>query len=163
MKTRGLLATLAALLGLVVLVFVLGGLPQAGTGPSPASPATTSSPVAGSPTARTAAPTTAPRAPGVANPSGLPEIKASALPSEARRVLVLIARGGPYPYARDNAVFSNFERILPRKSSGYYREFTVPTPGESDRGARRIVTGAGGEKYYTADHYNSFKFIAEGK
>lgn len=168
MKTRGLLATLAALLGLVVLVFVLGGLPQAGTGPSPASSAITSSPVAGSPAAgspaaRTAAPTTAPQAPGVANPSGLPEIKASALPSEARRVLVLIARGGPYPYARDNAVFSNFERILPRKSSGYYREFTVPTPGESDRGARRIVTGAAGEKYYTADHYNSFKFIAEGK
>ncbi|WP_445155289.1 ribonuclease domain-containing protein [Arthrobacter sp. Hor0625] len=159
MKTRRLLATLAALLGVVVLVFVLGGPPQAGTGPSPANPAPTSSSAAGSPTARTAAP----EAPGVANPSGLPEIKASALPSEARRVLALIARGGPYPYARDNAVFSNFERILPRKSSGYYREFTVPTPGESDRGARRIVTGAAGEKYYTADHYDSFKFIAEGK
>ena len=58
--------------------------------------------------------------------------------------------------------FGNFERILPRQDSGYYREYTVPTPGESDRGARRIVTGAGGEKYYTQDHYDSFKFIAEG-
>ena len=82
---------------------------------------------------------------------------------EARQTLDLIARGGPYPYSRDNVTFGNFEGILPRKASGYYREYTVRTPGESDRGARRIVAGEAGEKYYTADHYESFKFIAEGK
>ena len=67
------------------------------------------------------------------------------------------------PYERDGVTFGNFERILPRKTGGYYREYTVPTPGESDRGARRIVAGKAGEKYYSADHYESFKFIAEGK
>ena len=101
--------------------------------------------------------------PAAANPSGLPEVKASELPDEARRTLALIAQGGPYPYTRDDVTFGNFERILPRKSSGYYKEYTVPTPGESDRGARRIVAGKAGEKYYTPDHYNSFKFIIEGK
>jgi len=83
--------------------------------------------------------------------------------AEARQTLELIRRGGPYPYSRDNVPFGNFERILPAKASGYYREFTVRTPGETDRGARRIVAGAVGEKYYTADHYASFKFIAEGR
>jgi ribonuclease T1 len=97
-----------------------------------------------------------------ANPSGLPAIRESALPAEARRVLTLIRQGGPYSYSQDDQAFGNFERILPRQASGYYREYTVPTPGESDRGARRIVAGAGGEKYYTQDHYDSFKFIAEG-
>lgn len=153
MKTRRLTALIAVLLGLVVLGFVLAGIPQTGSAP----PADGRAASSGSATA-SAAPTA-----GVANPSRLPEIGASSLPPEARRVLALIARGGPYPYGQDNAVFSNFERILPRKASGYYREFTVPTPGESDRGARRIVTGATGEKYYTADHYESFKFIVEGK
>ena len=99
----------------------------------------------------------------VPNPSGLATIRESQLPAEGRRTLALIRRGGPYPYDRDGVTFGNFERILPRKSGGYYREYTVPTPGESDRGARRIVAGKAGEKYYTADHYESFKFIAEGK
>jgi ribonuclease T1 len=99
----------------------------------------------------------------VANPSGLPTIGESQLPREGRATLALIRRGGPFPYERDGVTFGNFERILPRKSGGYYREYTVPTPGESDRGARRIVAGKAGEKYYTADHYESFKFIAEGK
>jgi ribonuclease T1 len=97
-----------------------------------------------------------------ANPSGLPAISESALPAEARRILALIRQGGPYSYSQDDQTFGNFERLLPRKASGYYREYTVPTPGESDRGALRIVAGAGGEKYYTQDHYDSFKFIAEG-
>ena len=90
-------------------------------------------------------------------------MRASELPDEARRTLALIAQGGPFPYTRDDVTFGNFERILPRKPSGYYKEYTVPTPRESDRGARRIVAGNAGEKYYTADHYNSFKFIIEGK
>ena len=99
----------------------------------------------------------------VPNPSGLPVIRESQLPAEGRRTLALIRQGGPFPYNRDGVTFSNFERLLPRKSGGYYKEYTVPTPGESDRGARRIVAGNGGEKYYSPDHSESFKFIAEGK
>lgn len=113
-----------------------------------------------------AAPATAPAVqnnqPARTNPSGLPEVRESALPAEGRRVLELIRAGGPYRYSQDDQTFGNFERILPRRDRGYYREYTVPTPGESDRGARRIVAGAGGEKYYTDDHYETFKFIAEG-
>ncbi|PTT67861.1 ribonuclease domain-containing protein [Arthrobacter sp. HMWF013] len=97
-----------------------------------------------------------------ANRSGLPAIRESELPAEARQTLAAIRAGGPYRYGQDDKAFGNFERILPRQDSGYYREYTVPTPGESDRGARRIVAGSGGEKYYTQDHYDSFKFIAEG-
>jgi len=119
------------------------------------------------PTSATSAPAAAPpssaRATGVPNVSGLATIRESQLPAEGRRTLALIRQGGPYPYTRDGVPFGNFERILPRKASGYYREYTVPTPGESDRGARRIVAGQAGDKYYTADHYESFKFIAEGK
>jgi ribonuclease T1 len=99
----------------------------------------------------------------VPNLSGLATIRESQLPAEGRRTLVLIRQGGPFPYNRDGVTFSNFERVLPRKSGGYYKEYTVPTPGEPDRGARRIVAGTDGEKYYTPDHYESFKFIAEGK
>ena len=84
---------------------------------------------------------------------------ASALPAEARRTLLLIERGGPYPYARDGSVFGNVERLLPRQPRGWYREYTVPTPGESDRGARRIVAGRDGTRYYTADHYESFAIV----
>ena len=151
MKVQRLTALLALLVGLVVLAFVLTGAP--GTGTSPSGAGTTS---AGAPAAPAATP-------APANPSGLPEVKASELPAEARQTLALIARGGPYPYARDGVTFGNFERILPRKSSGYYKEYTVRTPGESDRGARRIVAGQAGEKYYTPDHYNSFTFIIEGR
>ena len=58
-------------------------------------------------------------------------------------------------------VFRNREMILPRQGRGYYREYTVKTPGERTRGARRIVAGRGGELYYTEDHYSSFKRIRE--
>ena len=97
-----------------------------------------------------------------ANPSSLPEIRESDLPAEGRKVLALIRSGGPFAYSQDDQAFGNFERVLPQRNRGYYREYTVPTPGESDRGARRIVAGGGGEKYYTADHYETFKYIAEG-
>jgi ribonuclease T1 len=97
-----------------------------------------------------------------ANPSSLPEIRESALPVEGRRVLALIRAGGPYQYGQDDQVFGNFERVLPVRDRGYYREYTVPTPSQADRGARRIVAGNGGEKYYTGDHYATFKYIAEG-
>ena len=67
------------------------------------------------------------------------------LPPEARATLALIRKGGPYPYAKDDAVFGNREARLPRQKRGYYREYTVKTPGERTRGARRIVAGKGGE------------------
>ncbi|WP_406370293.1 hypothetical protein OG788_10245 [Streptomyces sp. NBC_00647] len=100
--------------------------------------------------------------PATASPSwagGLPAVAAAALPAQARETLALIDRGGPYPYAKDGTVFGNLERELPRHARGYYHEYTVRTPGESDRGARRIVTGRGGEIYYTDDHYDSFKAV----
>ena len=168
MTTKRLSTLIGALLTLAVLVLVVAGIPRTGDSPSTAtSPAHTSAAASAGPAA-SAKPSGGPAAArptgtGVANPSRLPEVKASDLPAEARQVLVLIARGGPYPYSRDNITFGNFERVLPQKPSGYYREFTVPTPGESDRGARRIIAGDAGEKYYTADHYSSFSFIAEGK
>jgi ribonuclease T1 len=83
------------------------------------------------------------------------------LPPEARRTLELIRKGGPFPYARDGAVFGNREALLPRRKRGYYREYTVKTPGIRTRGARRIVAGRSGELFYTDDHYNSFKRIRE--
>lgn len=79
------------------------------------------------------------------------------LDPELRLTLDRIAAGGPYPYAQDDTVFFNREGRLPEKPLGYYREFTVKTPGAGDRGPRRIVRGAEGEVYYTADHYRSFE------
>ncbi|MEU5463738.1 ribonuclease domain-containing protein [Streptomyces althioticus] len=90
---------------------------------------------------------------------GMPVTDVSGLPAEARRTLRLIDEGGPFPYERDGSVFGNFEGLLPRRERGYYREYTVPTPGSDDRGARRLVTGRNGETYYTDDHYASFTAV----
>jgi len=98
----------------------------------------------------------------VAAASALPSVRAADLPTEAQHTLALISTGGPYPYSRDGVAFQNRERLLPRKAGGYYREYTVPTPGEGDRGARRIITGRFGERYYTDDHYASFRVIEGG-
>ncbi|HTJ96219.1 MAG TPA: ribonuclease domain-containing protein [Rhodocyclaceae bacterium] len=81
------------------------------------------------------------------------------LPVEARTTLRLIDAGGPFPYDRDGVTFGNYEKRLPQKKRGYYHEYTVPTPGVKSRGARRIITGSSSERYYTADHYNSFRRI----
>lgn len=90
------------------------------------------------------------------------EIAAAELPREGRTTLDLIKKGGPFPYPeKDGSTFGNFEKRLPGRERGYYREYTVPTPGAKNRGARRIVAGRDGEFYYTADHYNSFKRIKE--
>ena len=88
-------------------------------------------------------------------------ISVSQLPPEARQTLRLVQVGGPFPYSKDGAVFGNRERLLPRKPRGYYREFTVPTPGSRNRGPRRIIAGRDGEYYYTDDHYRRFKRILE--
>jgi ribonuclease T1 len=96
----------------------------------------------------TAAPTTA----------GMPAL--ARLPAEeqqaVRATLALIAAGGPLPHRQDGTEFQNREGQLPDKAPGYYREYTVETPGSPDRGARRIVAGRDGEIYYTDDHYRSF-------
>lgn len=92
---------------------------------------------------------------------GEAEIRVAQLPPEARETLALIERGGPFPYGKDGTVFRNREGLLPQQERGYYREYTVPTPGAKNRGARRIVTGRGGEAWYTADHYQSFRRIRE--
>ena len=75
------------------------------------------------------------------------------------RVLDAIESGDPLPYEEDGGVFENREELLPERPLGYYREYTVETPGSPDRGARRLVIGEGGEVYYTRDHYASFEVL----
>ena len=97
------------------------------------------------------------------------EITLAELPPAALETLALIRSGGPFPYRKDGTVFGNREGRLPSRAHGYYREYTVPTPGSRDRGARRIVAGRGtqgstsssGEYYYTDDHYETFRRIRE--
>jgi ribonuclease T1 len=89
------------------------------------------------------------------------EVALKQLPPEARQTLDRIKAGGPFPYARDGSVFRNREGLLPKRNRGYYREYTVKTPGAKDRGARRIVAGVPGEYYYTDDHYRTFRRIIE--
>ena len=91
-----------------------------------------------------------------ADPAAIAQVAESQLPREARETIALIRKGGPFPYARDGITFGNREGRLPPKKRAYYREYTVKTPGERTRGPRRIIWGAGGEFYYTDDHYNHF-------
>lgn len=98
-------------------------------------------------------------------PAALGAIAVADLPHEAQKTLLLIRQGGPYAYAKDGVVFGNYEGILPKHKRGYYHEFTVKTPGVRSRGARRIVVGgepiSSRERYYTEDHYATFKRIQE--
>lgn len=92
--------------------------------------------------------------------SDLEVVRLAELPPEVDETWTLIQRGGPFPYPdKDGATFGNRERLLPTKPSGYYREYTVETPGSTDRGARRLVTGSQDELYYTRDHYESFAVV----
>lgn len=97
--------------------------------------------------------------------SGVGTIHVQQLPKEAQRTLEDVKAGGPFAYSKDGTRFGNYERQLPQKARGYYREYTVRTPGVRHRGARRIVCGgnqrAVSECYYTEDHYNSFKRIMQ--
>jgi ribonuclease T1 len=89
--------------------------------------------------------------------TGLPWADLGALPPQVADTVERIDRGGPYRYTQDDTVFGNRERLLPARPSGYYREYTVPTPGSPDRGPRRVVAGdRGDELFYTGDHYASF-------
>lgn len=91
--------------------------------------------------------------------TGLRWIREDDLPVFAQGTLALIDQGGPFPFDRDGITFENREGILPDESRGYYREYTVLEPGSTDRGPLRIVTGDGGEYYWTEDHYASFERI----
>jgi ribonuclease T1 len=98
-------------------------------------------------------------------PGAAATISVAELPAQGRQTFELIREGGPFPYHKDGTVFGNRERLLPAEKRGFYREYTVRTPGSRDRGARRIVCG-GPQKaphacYYTADHYASFRKIVE--
>jgi ribonuclease T1 len=97
-------------------------------------------------------------------PDGMAVVGMAELSGQAAATLRLIEAGGPFPYEKDGIVFGNRERLLPRHPRGYYHEYTVPTPRQRDRGARRIVCGGPkrqiGDCYYTDDHYASFKRIA---
>lgn len=139
------------LLGLLLLsLLMLVGCASTATAPVGVDPTTASSATSASTSVSIGGPTA---------PKGMAVIAASDLPPEGRRVLALIAAGGPFPYRQDGVVFQNREKLLPKQSSSYYHEYTVPTPGSADRGARRIVAGQRGERYYTDDHYDSFRWI----
>jgi ribonuclease T1 len=96
---------------------------------------------------------------GDADPGTLPAVALTSLPPEAQQTVTLIDAGGPFPHDQDGTVFENHERLLPSEPAGYYHEYTVTTPGSTDRGARRIITGSGSEMYWTDDHYQSFERI----
>jgi ribonuclease T1 len=125
--------------------------------PPTAIPTATPVPPTAIPTA-TPVPPTATRGPP-ARMDGLPVITLDQLPPEALETLARIENEGPFPFRQDGTTFQNRERLLPRQPTGYYREYTVVTPGASNRGARRIVGGAQGELYYTDNHYDSFARI----
>lgn len=84
------------------------------------------------------------------------EVVPDAERAQLLETLALIDRGGPYPYKKDGSTFANREALLPAQPRGYYREYTVPTPGSRDRGARRVVQGKDGDTWYTSDHYRTF-------
>lgn len=147
---RGSLVAVAAAVAVMIVAFVL----FAGTGGNTTSPGPDGVAIEAQPTSATTDSSTAPF-------SGLPTIFVDDLPMEAATTLSLIHRGGPYPYRQDDGVFQNREGILPDRDRGHYREYTVETPGSDDRGARRIVAGAAGERFYTDDHYDSFHEIIE--
>jgi ribonuclease T1 len=98
--------------------------------------------------------------------SAVASVAYSGLPVQGREVMSQIRQGGPFRYEKDGTVFGNRERLLPGQKRGYYREYTVPTPGLNHRGARRIVCGgqrprAPDDCYYTEDHYSSFRLIVQ--
>ena len=132
MRARRPLLALIALAALLTGGYVTSALRSPDAGPGPARPVAT------------------------ASDGALPVVPLSSLPTEVDHTIALIRQGGPFPYSRDGVVFANREHLLPAHPSGYYHEYTVPTPGENDRGPRRVVAGGEDEFYYTADHYVSF-------
>lgn len=156
---KALLALFAVAVAIVVAVFVGGGDDGNGDRADDARASSSASSTASGSAAT--APTDDPTlcCPD-AGDAGTPNVVPEALPQQAQDTLALIDAGGPFPYpGKDGSTFLNLEGLLPDHERGYYREYTVPTPGEDDRGARRLVVGRGGETYYTDDHYESFEEV----
>jgi len=146
--------------GLILAIWAISAVAGSSDSTIDTSTPNTSAPSATTPTtARDAAETTVIEAPEYVQFSNLDPITLGELPPEAIDTVNLILDGGPYPFSKDDSVFQNREGILPDYDRGHYREYTVITPGSSDRGARRIVAGDLGEMYYTSDHYQSFREI----
>ncbi len=162
--TRRTWAILAALVAAFVLMV---SMPCVFTGDCGAADNPTPHPVASAEISTSQHPSASQTAslPSVDPVSGLPWVELSELPAEASDTMEDIIAGGPFRFAKDGTTFRNAERILPVRPRDHYAEFTVVTPGELDRGARRIVTGGpkygtvDGEFYYTEDHYQSFERI----
>lgn len=140
---------MALCLGLLILVLAISMLSNC-RGASSASPTSSATRTYATTTSSSVSPT---------DTSGLRTVAFADLPSQAQATIALIDKGGPFPYSRDGITFSNFDGLLPKERSGYYKEYTVPTPGASTRGARRIIVGQDGTMYYTSDHYKSFRRI----
>ena len=144
----------------LVLVLVVGTLalvwglarPEAevSLAPPPVAPASTVSAPEGSGSSRTP-------------DSDLRRIAESDLPAEAAVTMGLVRSDGPYPFDEENVVFGNRDGLLPERPRGYYREFTVETPGDHDRGPRRLVQGRAGDLFWTTDHYASFRQVEAGR
>jgi ribonuclease T1 len=148
----------AGVIVLAVLLLAFGRARSDLLGASPAPTRRPSPPIAG----RTVAgqPKASPTRPARDPESGLPFVELGGLPADARLTVQRIDSGGPFPYPKDGVVFGNRERLLPAQATGYYREYTVLTPGSDDRGARRIVTGDRNRQlFYTGDHYVTFARI----
>ena len=95
----------------------------------------------------------------IASATDAPTVALSALPAQAATTVHLIQAGGPFRYREDGEVFDNNQHRLPPEPLGWYHAYTVVTPGSPDRGERRIVTGRGGQFWYTADHYDTFRRV----
>lgn len=151
---------------LVALLAVLTGCSTATVDEavSPAATATASSTPTASPSSAST-PSATPTRPATSQPargvSGLPVVPLADLPTEAQQTYELIWDGGPFAYRQDDQVFGNREGLLPRADYGWYREYTVETPGSRDRGARRFVVSDDNVFFYTDDHYDSFREVIE--
>jgi ribonuclease T1 len=167
-SARARRAAVLAVLLVLALVAVLVGLvgPGGPAGVPASSGATARASSSAAPGTATVRPSTRPttgatRTSGARDPeTGLRTVALRDLPREAQATVALIERGGPFPYAQDGVTFGNRERLLPTHPRGWYHEYTVPTPGSDDRGARRIIVGRDGGRFYTGDHYASFREIA---
>jgi ribonuclease T1 len=157
-RQRSIVGLLLALVMAAVVWWTQGDGASPGTGAEPSSPTQTQSPTHDY--TETNTPVTDPTQQSGTDPvSGLPLVQLAALPPEAAETVDLIDAGGPFPEDEDGGTFENREELLPDEPRGCYAEYTVPTPGADDRGARRIVAGDDGELYWTGDHYRSFERI----